>query len=733
MMKETSVPGLAMLIALGSSTSALAQTAPPVAEAEAPAKRIDTTDQSDIVVTAQRREERLQDVPVAVTALSGAALVSRQITSVVDIMSTVPNLHASNNIGQGSATTAFIRGVGETESIITVDTPVGFYLDDVYIGRQGVNNMALFDVDRIEVLRGPQGTLYGRNTSAGAIKVVTTRPQFRTEAIAEASYGRFESWSAKASVNVPLSSIAAIRLNGIVGGGGGDTYNRTLDTRVNDHKLTGARIAFRLKPSSDLDINLSADTSRDNQNGRYGIDVSGILRPYSGSYYVATTDTEMRNVGKTGGVAATVEWSFADHAKLRSISAYRDTSQHYNLELTDQAPSLYTLYSTNFSRQLSQELQVAGTAAGGKLDYVTGLYLFDEKSRAFLGDFIFQFLYFRKDIEVRTKSAALYGQFNYHFNDRLTAIVGGRYTRDNKRIGIVELIGGTPGFDNIGGSFVFDTNTVEGQIVAARPGRPVRTRLHFRKFTPKLGLEYKPADTVLMYATYTQGFKSGGWSARVTDPTQFIDFDPETINSYEVGIKTSPLDRRATVNLTGFYYDYKGLFSTGTRPDGSFGIATSNARLYGLELETSLRVASGVRLYANGAWEHGKRTGVTAATLALGRKFQRFPEWSGTVGFNVDRPVSDRLNFLANADYSYTGKHYVNPQNTAAALTGPINLVNASIGVATSDRRYQVTLGCRNCFGERYINQILDFAALGFTTVYPGERSNWRITARARF
>lgn len=148
-----------MLITLGSSTSALAQTALPVAEAEAPAKRIDTTDQSDIVVTAQRREERLQDVPVVVTALSGAALVSRQITSVVDIMSTVPNLHASNNIGQGSATTAFIRGVGETESVITVDTPVGFYLDDFYIGRQGVNNMALFDVDRIEVLRGPQGTL----------------------------------------------------------------------------------------------------------------------------------------------------------------------------------------------------------------------------------------------------------------------------------------------------------------------------------------------------------------------------------------------------------------------------------------------------------------------------------------------------------------------------------------------------------------------------------------------
>ncbi len=731
-MRMRTAHALAVMIGLGSSTSVLAQATGDAGSATPP-RQIDTTDQSEIVVTAQRREERLQDVPVAVTAISGPALVSRQISSVVDIMSTVPNLHASNNIGQGSATTAFIRGVGETESIITVDTPVGFYLDDVYIGRQGVNNMALFDVDRIEVLRGPQGTLYGRNTSAGAIKVVTTRPQFETGAIAEAGYGRFDSWSAKGSVNMALSSVAAIRVNAIVAGGGGDTYNRTLDTRVNDHRLSGGRIALRLKPNDDLDINLAADISRDNQNGRYGIDVSGILRPASGSLYTATTDTDIRNVGKTGGAAATIEWSFADTATLRSISAYRETSQRYNIELTDQAPSLYTLFSTNHSRQISQELQVTGTALDERLDYVAGVYLFDEKSRAFLGDFIFQFLYFRKDIDVRTKSAAAFGQINFQLADQLTAIVGGRYTRDRKRIGILQLVGGTPGFANIGGAFVFDTSTVEGQVVAARPGRPVRTRLSFNKFTPKVGLEYKPGDDVMMYATYTQGFKSGGWSARVTDPSQFIDFDPETVNSYEVGIKTSPLNRRATLNLTGFYYDYKGLFSTGTRSDGSFGIATSDARLYGLELETSLRVASGVRIYANGAWEDGKRTGVTAATLDLGRRFQRFPKWSGSAGINVDRPISDDLNILANADYSYTGKHFVNPQNTAAALTGPISLVNASIGLATSDRRYQVTLGCRNCFGERYINQILDFAALGFITVYPGERSNWRITARANF
>jgi len=146
---------------------------------QAQEKTSDEVALGEIVVTAQRRTERLQDVPIAVTALDTRQMQNRQMTQMVDMMATVPNMHASNNIGQGSATTVFIRGVGETELIVTIDPPVGFYIDDVIVARQGVNNMALFDIERIEVLRGPQGTLYGRNTSAGAVKLVTVRPSSR--------------------------------------------------------------------------------------------------------------------------------------------------------------------------------------------------------------------------------------------------------------------------------------------------------------------------------------------------------------------------------------------------------------------------------------------------------------------------------------------------------------------------------------------------------------------------
>jgi iron complex outermembrane receptor protein len=719
----------ALLLAASAITVAAA---PAGAQPDPVAAEDDEAALGEIVVTAQRRAERLQDVSLAVTAFDGAALQNRQIDNIVDIMTTVPNLHASNNIGQGTATTAFIRGVGETESIISIDTPVGFYLDDVYIGRQGVNNMALFDVERIEVLRGPQGTLYGRNTSAGAIKVVTQRPKFETEGTVEASYGRFDAWNIKGSVNALLGGRVAIRANALVAGGGGDTRNVVLDERVNDHKFAGFRLAARFQPSDDVDVSIAGDWSRDNQQGRYGIDVSGILRPPTGSLYVASSGTDSRNVGKAYGLTGTIDWNASDNVALKSITAYRVTTQRYNLDLTDQPVPLYVLFTDAESKQFSHEFQVTGEAADGRLNYVGGLYFFDEASEAYIGDFIFQFLYFNKDLEVDVRSYAAFAQIDYAFSDRFSVILGGRFTRDEKRIDIVQRFGGTPGFAPVG-AVIFDTATVDGQIIPARPGQPVKTELDFNRFTPKLGVEFKPNERLLLYATYTRGFKSGGWSARVTAPGEFFDFDPETIDAYEAGVKGTLLDPRATINVTGFYYDYKNLFNTGTTADGSFGIATSDAEIYGIEVETNWQLTEGVRLFANGAWQDGDRKAVTATTLALGNRFQRFPEWSFAAGVNGEWPLAARLKLRFNADYSYMDEHFVNPQNTAPARTGPVDLVNASLGIATSDDRYALLVGCRNCFGEAYINQILDFAALGFTTVYPGERSTWSVTARARF
>jgi iron complex outermembrane receptor protein len=694
----------------------------------------------DIVVTAERREERLQEVPVAVTAFGAATLQNRQVNNMVDIMTTIPNLHASNNIGQGSATTVFIRGVGETESIITIDTPVGFYLDDVYIGRQGVNNMALFDVERVEVLRGPQGTLYGRNTSAGAIKVVTKRPVFENEGMVEGTFGRFDAFSVKGSANLAVSETAALRANAIVSGGGGDTFNRISRTRVNETKMVGVRLAGRFKPSDTVDINIAGDYSRANQNGRYGVDVLGLLRPTSGSLFIATSGTDTENIGKAYGVNATIDWQASETISVKSITAWRKTTQRYNLDLTDQPVSTYTLYTDNDSRQFSQEFQVSGTF-GDRFDYVAGLYYFDEKSEAFIGDYLnvgppaFNYIFLRKDLTVSNKSYAAFAQVNYKLTDQLGLIVGGRFTRDDKDITIAQIgdfTGRDPMFSTFAGVPMFNNAVVCGQTIAARPGRPTKCDLGFSRFTPKAGIEFKPNDDLLVYFTYTKGFKSGGWSARVTDPREFFDFDPESINSFELGIKSTVLDGRGTVNLTGFFYDYKNLFNTGTTANGSFGIATSNAEIYGLELETNWQLADGVRGFANLAWQDNKRKSVTASTLVLGSRLQRTPEWQATVGVNVDRPLNDNIDLIANADYSYMSKHFVSPQNFASTETGPVNLVNASLGFRIEER-YELIAGCKNCFGDIYFNQALPFPAFGFVTIYPAPRATWSLTGRVKF
>ena len=715
---------------LASAAIALPQAA--FAQVAAPAAEVAL---GDIVVTAQRRAERLQDVPIAVTAIDARAIENRQMTSLVDIMSTVPNLHASNNIGQGSATTVFIRGVGETESIVTIDPPVGFYIDDVVIARQGVNNMALFDVERIEVLRGPQGTLYGRNTSAGAVKIITVKPQFENGFTGEASYGRFNTWSLKGSGNIALSDSSAVRLTALVGDGDGDTYNRVLDKQVNGTKTLGFRGAARFQPGDDLEINLSADWARGIQNGRYGFDVSGILRPPADSIYVSSTGTDVRNVGKAWGLHGTLEYKLSDMLSLKSITAYRATTQRYGLDLTDQPVSLYVLYTDNDTGQFTQEFQLTGSGLDDRLEFVAGLFYFNERSTAFIGDYIFSSLFFRKDIRIGTDAYAGFAQGSYKLSDSFSLILGGRLTHEKKFIDITtiaDFTGRDFQYTPFAGIPIFDNSTVCGTISPSRPERPVACNLSVTRFTPRVGLEFKPDQDLLVFATWTRGFKSGGWSARVTAADEFFDFDPETLDSFELGLKSTVASGRGTVNLTGFYYDYKNIFNTGTAPNGSFGIAISDAKIYGIELETNWQLADGVRAFGNLAWQGNDLARPAAATIVLGDRLQRTPSWQGSVGINVDRPVSNRVNILANADYSYMGKHFVSPQNFPSTETGPVNIVNASVG-ARLDDRFDITAGCKNCFGDEYFNQALPFPAFGFVTVYPNARSSWTITARARF
>jgi len=689
----------------------------------------------EIVVTAQRRTSTLQEAPIAVSAFDANEIERRQSFNVVDIVNNVPNLVGNNNIGQGTATTVFLRGIGTTESIVTVDPGLGFYVDDVYVARQGVNNFSLFDVERVEVLRGPQGTLYGRNTNAGAIKVVTKKPSNEREFAGEVSYGRYNRYNAKATVNEALSDNASARLTFLRQGGDGYIDNDVLGEDVNDRDTWGARGQLRILPKDNVTWDLSIDWSHSNQRGLYGKDVAGITRPFDGDLYSVDSSIDTTNIGRTWGLSSNLSWDINDTTNLQSVTSWRNTYQRWNLDLTDQPVSIFNLYTINDSDQLSQEIKFAGSAADGSLEYVAGVFYFQEDSFSFIGDEINLFItndirvplpFFGRDYDVDVKSYAAFTELTYSFTDQLRVVAGARFTKEEKELDLTQRVGGPVGLSSQSNVIGWNSDTLRGL------GTP--TELDFDEFTPRLGLQYDINDDVNVFAMFTRGFKSGGWAARTNNPAQVTPFEPEIVDNYEVGLKSSLLDGQVRLNLDAFYYDYTDLFNTGTGADGNFIVATNDAEVYGIEGELTARISDQLDVFGNFGIQDAEYKNVDPqlAGTVIGNELQRLPKFNVQAGFTYVQPVSNDWDLRVTADYNYQDSHFTNLQNTPEAKSGTIDLVSAAINLEAADGSVSYGLSCRNCLDDEYISQSLDFRGLGFITVYPGEPATWLFTIKTR-
>lgn len=689
----------------------------------------------EIVVTAQRRVGTLLEAPIAVSAFDANEIERRQSFNVVDIVNNVPNLIGNNNIGQGTATTVFLRGIGTTESIVTIDPGLGFYIDDVYIARQGVNNFSLFDVERVEVLRGPQGTLYGRNTNAGALKVISKKPDEEKAFAGEVSYGRFDRINTKASVNAPLNDHAFARLTAIGQWGNGYINNRETGKKVNDREVYGTRAQLRLLPSDDLTVDLSFDWSESTAAGLYAKDVLGVTRPFDGDLFGVDSSIDTTNIGSAWGVAANISYDINETTTFQSITSWRNTYQSWNLDLTDQPVSIFNLYTINDSDQLSQEFKFNGTMADDRLEYVAGLFYFKEDSYSFIGDEInlnpapgvrIPLPFFSRDYDVDVTSYAAFAEATYSFTDDLRMIVGGRFTRDEKEIDIVHKVAGTVGLVSDGPIIDWNSDTLRGL------GTP--TEQKFNEFTPRLGVQYDINEDVNVFAMFTRGFKSGGWAARTNNPAEVQEFAPEIVDNYEVGLKSNLFDGQVRLNLDAFYYDYTNLFNSATGAGGNFIVATNDAEVYGLEGEITARITEQLDIFGSFGLQKGKYLGVDPALagVVVGDKLQRLPEFNAQLGFSYVQPVSDDWNVRVNADYNYSDSHFTNLQNSPLAKSGTIDLVSAALNFERDDESLSFGLSCRNCLDDTYISQSLDFSALNFLTVYAGEPATWLFTIKTR-
>ena len=600
-------------------SDAVSTTPSPSATPTQQAENAEATGLGDIVVTAQRRSERLQDVPIAVSAFTAQDLETRQVSNTLDLVSYVPNLIGHNNTSIGTANTYALRGLANTESIATFDPPVGTYVDDIYVSRQGANNFSFFDVERIEVLRGPQGTLFGRNTTGGAINVILRKPSDHVTGYAEAGYGRYNRARFRGSVDLPISSRLLTKFSGYYISADGYVNDRVTGEKLNGEESYGLRGAVRALVSDDLTWDVSADyvdSSVANFPNFYDpknderISFTPLRKDTPiGANLVSSrlADNKLGNTAKSYSVSSNLAINVGDNTTINVITGYRHLFQEFLLDSfagTSSASLVldgvnYVSSSLGFAtplpndswhKQFSQEVKVNGKALGGFLDYVAGFYYINETNETDFANITLPLTGPSKatvsgdrTVFNDTEAYAGYAQGDFHLTSKLTFTAGLRYTDEHKTIRYQPNASPLPRSSAI--NQPFDT----GDVVAA--GIPVV--LNAREFTPRFALKYDIIPDVNVYASATRGFKSGGWNARAYYAAAATAFTQETIWSYEGGLRSEFFDHRLRANLTGFYFtDYdQQLPGGGLDPvTGTVTYLTRNVadlRNYGFEAELS--------------------------------------------------------------------------------------------------------------------------------------------------
>lgn len=693
----------------------------------------------EVVVTAQRREASLQNVPIAVSAFNEYEMERRQIFNANQIINNIPNIVSTTNPGQNTALSVYIRGIGNQESMMTVDPANGFYIDDAYIARQSSLNLDLFDIERVEILRGPQGTLYGRNSNGGAVKVITKKPVNDHEASGEISYGRYNRVLAKVSMNTPLvEDELFLRISGFSDLSDGYGYNETIDKDVNNNRAWGFRAATRWLASSDLEVLASFDWTVNDSRSLYPVDIGGFWRPVPQNLFTHQGAVDTENKAWNWGGNVTINYALTDNIDLQSITAYRQQGQKYNIDFTDHDPSLFELLTDYESKSFSEELKLDGSAFDNRVDFVAGIFYFREKSDGMIGDILkldfgdtlIEAPFFHRTYDVDVESIAGFAEINYHLTNNLTAILGGRFTYEKRKMFMDTFAGGEEGFDRVGGALLWDSNDLDALGIPRS--------LSFNEFTPKAGLQYSFSDDFMTYAHVSRGFRSGSWSARTNDPMEVLVFEPEKVTAYTAGFKSTFWSGRARLNAEGFYYDYTNLFNVAANPDtGEFRAAFNDAEIYGVEIEATARLTSNLDVFAALGVQEGKNKNIPADVADLvARQPQRLPKYSGNIGFTNSFPLTNGDAIVISSNWQYQKDHFTNVQNSPLGRSGDIHIVNASAFYKTGNDRYEIGVSCRNCFDDTYIVTSLDFMetpGFNFFNVYTGEPMTWLLTFRARF
>jgi iron complex outermembrane receptor protein len=701
-----------------------------------------------IIVTARRREETLVSVPIAVSAFSGDKLESQGAIDITDLANLTPNTTLEASRGTNSTLTAFIRGVGQQDPVSGFEQGVGIYLDDVYLNRPQGAILDIYDVERIEVLRGPQGTLYGRNTIGGAVKYVTKMlPQDFALKI-KGSYGTYDQADGIISVSVPVGDM--IRVGGALARLSRGGFGKNLTTGQDNYNkdVWAARGTFEMGGYGEpVLMRITGDYTKDKSNARGGHRlIPGQLSgaPVLGDVFDTRGGlTDPKQYVKSYGLSMNITAELSDAVTLRSISAWRKDDSASPIDF-DALPAVdVDVPAFYFNEQLSQEFQLLYDQ--GPLHGMVGFYYLDAKADTAFDVRLFTTVagltaYTQADVD--TETYAVFGDFTFDISQQLSISAGGRYTWDKRRADILRqnyLGGGSPLFGGAGVAF-------------GAPGTNFNGEREYKKFTPRVSISYKPTPDHNIYASYAQGFKGGGFDPRgvgVNAPdlnsngiredseiASFLSFRPESVESYEVGYKGNFMNGALYVAVAGFYADYTDVQIPGSVACSVGGIPSfcgvvsnaGKARFKGLEFESNARLAQdfltgGDRLSLATAVgfidaeyrEYISNIGGRPTDVAAFREVQNTPKWtaSGTLGYTT--PVGDG-SLYAGSTLSWRSKTYQFEVPNPYIDQKGFALWDASIVYTAPGDRWTVGLHGKNLLDKEYKTSGYTFVAANATT-----------------
>lgn len=690
-----------------------------------------------ITVTARRREESLQDVPIAVTAFSGAQLEQMGAQDITFVGQSTPNVTLEVSRGTNTTLSAFIRGVGQQDPVAGFEAGVGLYVDDVYLNRPQAAILDIYDVERIEVLRGPQGTLYGRNTIGGAIKYVTRRLSDEPTAEVRVNVGSYNQFDVIATGSVPLSD--TFRIGGAVARFSRDGFGSNLITGQDNYNKDA--IAFRasaeFEPNDQLFFRLTADHIQDDSNARHGHRlIPDLFPPFTypvlGDVYDTRAGLNVVSQEVTGsGVSLLTEFRINDQWQARNILAYREDSSTSPIDFDSLPEADLDVPAIYENEQFSEEFQLL--YEGDRLAGVLGFYYLDaEASTVFdvllgtTGALIgLPGLNAQTFGDVSTSTWSVFGDFSYDVTDRVSVSLGGRYTVDERSSTVLRrtYIGGFSEFFGGNPTLIATTSNFTGSE-------------EWTDFSPRASVSFQADEFNNFYLSYSQGFKGGGFDPRgQTSATpdfnqdgtvtpdevfRFMSFDPEEVDSFEAGWKVERPNYRHA--LAVFFADYTnvqvpGSVGVDTNGDGvadTFTGVTTNAgaaTLRGIEFEGMATLGEDVFRPGDGvnlAWtigyidgEYDQFINAFGVDISGQAQIQNTPDWTASATLGYLTPLAQgNLNLLAMASYRGSSQQF----ELASPLLdqGAFTLVNASAVWDSDNGRWQLGLHGRNLTDERY-------------------------------